>query len=453
MTQGLISAAAFAVAIGILVSIHEFGHYWVARRLGVRVLRYSIGFGRKIVGWTSRKTGIEYWLAAIPLGGYVKMLDEREAPVADAEKRYAFNRVHPWRRIAIVAAGPGVNILFAIAAYWLVLLLGVPGVKPILGTPEVGTPAARAGFHAKDRVVALAGQSIDDWQGLRLALIERGLDGKPVQVTVKTPEGTTRRLTLDLTHAPSDPEKLFKQVGLTLYQPPATPRIGQIEPGSPASRSTLARGDAVLSVDGQPVDSPQALVDAVRAHPGQRVNMKIRRDGRTQEIHIRLAQRKTAKGGQIGHLGAAITVDPAAWQSMQTVHRLGPLAAIPAAVHKTWELSALSVRLIGRMIMGQISWHNVGGPIQIATYAGQTAQIGLVAFISFLAFISVNLALINLLPIPVLDGGHLLYYAIEWIRGRPLSEAVQAAGQQAGMVALLMLMALAFYNDILRLLG
>ncbi|AWN17043.1 RIP metalloprotease RseP [Salinisphaera sp. LB1] len=453
MTQWLISAAAFAVAIGILVSIHEFGHYWVARRLGVRVLRYSIGFGRKIVGWTSRKTGIEYWLAAIPLGGYVKMLDEREAPVADAEKRYAFNRVHPWRRIAIVAAGPGVNILFAIAAYWLVLLLGVPGVKPILGTPEAGTPAARAGFHAKDRVVALAGQSIDDWQGLRLALIERGLDGKPVQVTVKTPDGTTRRLTLDLTHAPSDPEKLFKAVGLTLYQPPATPRIGQIQPGSPASRSTLARGDAVLSVDGQSVDSPQALVNAVRAHPGQRVSMKIRRDGDTQEIHIRLAQRKTAKGGEIGHLGAAITVDPAAWQSMQTVHRLGPLAAIPAAVHKTWELSALSVRLIGRMIMGQISWHNVGGPIQIATYAGQTAQIGLVAFISFLAFISVNLALINLLPIPVLDGGHLLYYAIEWIRGRPLSEAVQAAGQQAGMVALLMLMALAFYNDILRLLG
>ncbi|MGB7754970.1 MAG: RIP metalloprotease RseP [Salinisphaera sp.] len=453
MTQWLISAAAFVVAIGILVSIHEFGHYWVARRLGVRVLRYSIGFGHKLVGWTSRKTGIEYWLAAIPLGGYVKMLDEREAPVPDAEKRYAFNRVHPWRRIAIVAAGPGVNILFAIAAYWLVLLLGVPGVKPILGTPEVGTPAARAGFHAKDRVVALADQPVDDWQDLRLALIERGLDGKPVQITVKTPDGGERRLTLDLTNAPSDPEKLFKQVGLTLYQPPATPRIGQIEPDSPAARSTLARGDAVLSVDGQSIDSPQALVDAVRAHPGQRVSLKVRRAGRTQTIDVQLARRKTGEGGDIGHLGAAITVDPAAWQSMQTVHRLGPVAAIPAAVQKTWELSTLSVRLIGRMIVGQISWHNVGGPIQIATYAGQTAQIGLVAFISFLAFISVNLALINLLPIPVLDGGHLLYYAIEWIRGRPLSEAVQAAGQQAGMVALLMLMALAFYNDILRLLG
>lgn len=453
MMQWLISAAAFVVAIGILVSIHEFGHYWVARRLGVRVLRYSIGFGRKIVGWTSRKTGIEYWLAMIPLGGYVKMLDEREAPVAESAKRYAFNRVHPWRRIAIVAAGPGVNILFAIAAYWLVLMLGVPGIKPILGTPQAHTPAARAGFHARDRVVALANQPIDDWQELRLALIEHSFQGKPIQVTVEPPHGHERRLTLDLTNAPSDPEKLFNQLGLTLYQPPATPYIGRIQSDSPAARSPLASGDAIVSVDDQKIDSPQTLVDVVRAHPGQNVAFKVRRDGRTRTIHVRLARQTRDDGKPIGHLGAAITVDPSAWKSMQTVHQLGPLAAIPAAVHKTWELSALSVRLIGRMIVGQISWHNVGGPIQIANYAGQTVQIGLVAFVSFLAFISINLALINLLPIPVLDGGHLLYYAIEWIRGRPLSEAVQALGQQAGMVALLMLMVLAFYNDILRLLG
>lgn len=453
MMQWLISLAAFAVAIGILVSIHEFGHYWVARRLGVRVLRYSIGFGRKIAGWTSRKTGIEYWLAVIPLGGYVKMLDEREAPVPDAEKRYAFNRVHPWRRIAIVAAGPGVNILFAVAAYWLVLMLGVPGIKPIVGAPQAGSPAAQAGIHAEDRVVALANRPIDDWQDLRLALMERSLDGKPVQIRVQTPGGAQQTLTLNLAHVPSDPNKLFQKLGLTLYQPPATPRIGEIQAGSPAARSSLARGDAVLALDGKSVDSPQALVDAVRAHPGQHVTLKIQRDGQTRTIDLQLAQRKTDNGADIGHLGAAVTVDPAAWQSMRTVRRLGPLAAIPAAVNKTWELSALSVRLIGRMIVGQISWHNVGGPIQIATYAGQTAQIGLVAFISFLAFISVNLALVNLLPIPVLDGGHLLYYAIEWIRGRPLSEAVQTAGQQAGMVALLMLMALAFYNDILRVLG
>lgn len=453
MMQWLISAAAFVVAIGILVSIHEFGHYWVARRLGVRVLRYSIGFGRKIVGWTSRKTGIEYWLAAIPLGGYVKMLDEREAPVSESAKPYAFNRVHPWRRIAIVAAGPGINIVFAIAAYWLVLLLGVPGIKPVLGTPEAHTPAARAGFQAKDHVVALAGHSIDDWQDLRLALLERDFQNKPVQVTVKTPSGHERRLTLDLTDVSSDPKKLFHQLGLTLYQPPATPHIGRVQSDSPAARSPLASGDAVLSVDGQKIDSPQALVDAVRARPGQNAAFEVRRAGQTRRVHVRLARQTSDDGKSIGHLGAAITVDPSAWQGMRTVHRLGPLAAVPAAVHKTWELSALSVRLIGRMIAGQISWHNVGGPVQIATYAGQTAQIGAVAFISFLAFISINLALVNLLPIPVLDGGHLLYYAIEWIRGRPLSEAVQAAGQQAGMAALLMLMALAFYNDILRLLG
>ncbi|HET7313678.1 RIP metalloprotease RseP, partial [Salinisphaera sp.] len=279
------------------------------------------------------------------------------------------------------------------------------------------------------------------------------LDGKPVQVKVRTPGGQEHRLTLDLNGTPSNPEELFDRLGVTLYQPPATPRIGRIQSGSPAARSALSVGDAVLSIDGQPIDSPQALVDAVQAHPGQSVAMKIRRQGRIRTIHVQLARQRTDEGETIGHLGAAITVDPAAWQAMQTVHRLGPLAAIPAAVHKTWELSSLSVRLIGRMIAGQISWRNVGGPIQIANYAGQTAQIGLVAFISFLAFISINLALINLLPIPVLDGGHLLYYAIEWIRGRPLSEAVQAAGQQVGMVALLMLMALAFYNDILRLLG
>ncbi|WP_423820787.1 RIP metalloprotease RseP [Salinisphaera sp. SPP-AMP-43] len=453
MAQWLISAAAFIVAIGVLVSIHEYGHYWFARRLGVRVLRYSIGFGSKLLGWTSRKTGIEYQLAAIPLGGYVKMLDEREGPVAEADKPKAFNRVHPWRRIVIVAAGPGVNIVFAILAYWLVLMLGVSGIKPVLGTPATDSPAARAGIQAQDHVVALAGQPVDDWQDLRLALIDRGLDQRPVQMTVKGENGGQRQLTLDLTHAPSDPERLFGMLGLTLYQPPATPLIGQVQSGSPAAEAGLQRGDAVLSVAGQAIDSPQALVDAIRAHPGQRVPIRIRRDGQTQSVTPKLAQRSNDRDQPVGHLGAAITIDPAAWKDMQTVHRLGPVAAIPAAVHKTWELSVLSVRLIGRMIVGQISWHNVGGPIQIATYAGQSAQIGVVAFISFLAFISINLALINLLPIPVLDGGHLLYYAIEWIRGRPLSEAVQAAGQQAGMVALLMLMAVAFYNDILRLLG
>lgn len=453
MSQWLISAAAFVVAIGFLVAIHEYGHYWVARRMGVRVLRYSIGFGSRIVGWTSRKTGIEYWLSAIPLGGYVKMLDEREGPVADADKPFAFNRVHPLRRIAIVVAGPGVNILFAIIAYWVVFMMGVPGIKPVIDAPPAGSLAASAGLQVGDQIKTLGDTPIQDWQQLRLGLIERALDHRSVSMEVVQGDSAPRNLTLDLSHAPADPDKLFKQLGIDLYQPPATPVIGKVIADSPAAAAGLQAGDEVRTIDGQALDSPQALVTAVRARAGQQVTFGLRRDGQQQTLQATLGSQADEKGKPIGHLGAQITVDSAAWDAMRTQRQYGPIAAVPAAIGKTWELSALTVRLMGRMIVGQVSWHNVSGPIQIASFAGQTAQIGLVAFISFMALISVSLAVLNLLPIPVLDGGHLLYYAVEWIRGRPLSEAVQSAGQQVGMVALLMLMTVAFYNDILRLLG
>lgn len=453
MIQWLISAAAFVVSIGFLVAIHEYGHFWVARRMGVRVLRYSIGFGRRIVGWTSRRTGTEYWLAAIPLGGYVKMLDEREAPVADADKPFAFNRVHPWRRIAIVAAGPGVNLLFAIVAYWVVFMMGVPGIKPVIEAPPADSLAAKAGLQAGDEVRRLGDTSIQDWQQLRLGLIERALDHRPVPIQVARDDAAPRDLTLDLSHAPADPDALFKQLGIELYQPPATPIIGQVVADSPAASAGLQAGDEIRAIDGERLESPQSLVDAVRARPGQTVALKVERDGQPQTLQATLGSQAADEDGRVGHLGAQITVDSAAWTAMRTERNYGPIAAVPAAIDKTWELSALTVRLMGRMIIGQVSWHNVSGPIQIASFAGQTAQIGLVAFISFMALISVSLAVLNLLPIPVLDGGHLLYYAIEWIRGRPLSEAVQSMGQQAGMVALLMLMTVAFYNDILRLIG
>lgn len=453
MMQWLISAAAFVVSIGFLVAIHEYGHYWVARRMGVRVLRYSIGFGRRIVGWTSRKTGTEYWLAAIPLGGYVKMLDEREAPVADADKPFAFNRVHPLRRIAIVAAGPGVNLLFAILAYWVVFMMGVPGIKPVIEAPPADSLAAHAGLQAGDEIQTLGDTSIQDWQQLRLGLIERALDHRPVSMQVTQGDSAPRDLTLDLSQAPADPDALFKQLGLTLYQPPATPVIGQVVADSPAAAANLQARDEIRAIDGQRLDSPQALVTAVRAHPGETVTLDVQRHGQPQTLQATLGSQSGKDGKRIGHLGAQITVDSAAWEAMRTQRAYGPIAAVPAAIGKTWSLSALTVRLMGRMIIGQVSWHNVSGPIQIASFAGQTAQIGLVAFISFMALISVSLAVLNLLPIPVLDGGHLLYYAIEWIRGRPLSEAVQSVGQQAGMVALLMLMTVAFYNDILRLFG
>lgn len=453
MSQWLISIVAFIVAIGILVSIHEYGHFWVARRLGVRVLRYSIGFGHKLIGWTSKRTGIEYWIAMLPLGGYVKMLDEREAPVPVSERHQAFNRVHPWRRIAIVAAGPGVNILFAILAYWLMFLLGMPGIKPILDAPAPDTPAAQAQVRAQDEVLAINGEPVDSWHNLNLDLIAHAQDAEPVRLTVKDPQGRKRQLTLSMDQAAGNPEQLLALLGLRPYQPPATPYLGEIQPDSPAAHAGLKSGDGVLAVAGTPVKSPQALVNAVRTRPDESVVFRVRRDGVDHDVRVRLGESTQPGGSAIGHLGAVITVDPADLESMRTDRRLGPVAAVPAAVEQTWQLSVLSVRLIGRMLLGQVSWHDIGGPVQIANYAGQTMQVGLIPFISFLAFISINLALINLLPIPVLDGGHILYYAIEWIRGRPLSEGIQVLGQQLGMVALLLLMTLAFYNDIMRLLG
>jgi len=453
MSDWLVSVPAFIVAIGVLVAVHEYGHFWVARRMGVKVLRYSIGFGSRLWGFTSRKSGTEYWLSAIPLGGYVKMLDEREAPVAERDLPYAFNRKHPARRIAIVAAGPGVNFLFAIAAYWLVFMIGVSGIKPIIGPVDQGSLAAEAGLQAQDEIVAVAGKQTPNWQDLRLALIERGLDGESVTLTVADQRGQERSVPLDMRGVPADPEQLFDRLGLAPYQPPATPRIAGVLGDSAAARAGLQTGDQVSAIDGRPLDSPQVLVERVQARPGERVILTVNRDGDRQDIPVTLAAAENDAGDRIGRLGAQIGVDAQAWENMRTVRQLGPLAATPAALAKTWELSALTVRLMGRMVTGEVSWRNVSGPIQIANYAGQSASMGLEAFLGFLALVSVSLAVLNLLPIPVLDGGHLLYYSIEWIRGRPLSEAVQVAGQQAGMVALLMLMTLAFYNDILRLLG
>ena len=453
MSDWLMSVPAFIVAIGLLVAVHEYGHFWVARRMGVKVLRYSIGFGNRVWGFTGRKSGIEYWLSAIPLGGYVKMLDEREGEVAEADKPYAFNRQHPARRIAIVAAGPGVNFLFAVAAYWLVFMIGVAGIKPMIGAAPESSLAAEAGLGAGEQIVAIDDRKIENWEDLRLGLIERGLDGDSIALSVRAEDGDMRQVTLDLTDVPADPEKMFDRLGLMPYQPPATPLIADVLADSAASRAGLEKGDEIQAVDGEAVDTPQALVERIKSRPGERVVLSVTRDGQTRDMPVSLASVDNDAGEAEGRLGAQIGVDAEAWQGMRTTRQLGPVAAIPAAVAKTWEVSALTVRLMARMVTGEVSLRNVSGPIQIASYAGQTASIGLEAFVGFLALVSVSLAVLNLLPIPVLDGGHLLYYSIEWIRGRPLSEAVQVAGQQVGMVALLMLMTLAFYNDILRLLG
>lgn len=455
MIQILIAVAAFLVAIGILVAVHEWGHYIVARCLGVGVVRYSVGFGKRIAGFTSRRTGIEYQISALPFGGYVKLLDENEASVSEAHRGRAMNRAHPLKRIAIVAAGPGINFLFAIAAYWLVLMMGVGGIQPIVGQPAAHSLAAEANIQAKDEVVAVDGRSIDSWRGLKLSLIDHSLDSERAVLTLQRGQDTRRSATLDLADAPTDPKKLFNSLGLSPYQPPATPVIERVVDGSPAASGDLKVGDRVESLAGQSIKSPKALVQAIHERPGDTVPIQLTRDGRslTRRLEIGRKTGKSSEEGPVGHLGIAIGVDSQAWQDMQTTHRLSPAAALPAAVDKTWHLSALTVRMLGRMITGDVSWRNIGGPIQIADYAGKTASIGFVAFVNFLALISLSLGVINLLPIPVLDGGHILYYSYEWIRGRPLSQTAQGLAQRFGIVALVALMGLAFYNDIFRLLG
>lgn len=452
MPDWFLSIPAFVVAIGVLVAVHEYGHFWVARRMGVRVVRYSLGFGPKVWGRTSPRTGIEYWISAVPLGGYVKMLDEREGPVAEADRPYAFNRQHPLKKLAVVAAGPGVNFLFAVFAYWLVFMLGVPGLKPIIGPVPAQTPAAQAQLHAGDRIVAVDGSRTETWQQLQLTLLDRALDGGQVRLTVVDDGGAQRMTVMPLPAMPKEPTALLDNMGLAPYTPPATPIIAEIVPDGPAAASSLQAGDKVLSINGQAMQSPAMLVQWVQEHPGEQARFVVARGADTATVELRLGS--TQRDGEtMGRIGVAIGVDASAWDAMRTVEQLGPLAAVPAAVDKTWDVTVLTLRLLGQMVAGNVSWRNISGPIQIAHYAGETASIGLTAFLGFMALVSVSLAIINLMPIPVLDGGHLLYYSIEWIRGKPLSEAVQIAGQQIGMLALVLLMGLAFYNDILRLLG
>jgi len=452
MPDWLLSIPAFIVAIGLLVAVHEYGHFWVARRMGVRVLRYSIGFGGKLFGYTSPRSGTEYWISNVPLGGYVKMLDEREGPVAPEDRPYAFNTQPVGRRIAIVAAGPAVNFLFALVAYWCVFMIGVSGIKGVLGDVPDGTPAAEAQLAAGDRIVVVDGEPTPTWQVLRMTLLDAALEGEAIAVAVETADGGRRNLTLDMAQVPHDPQALFDHLGLHPYQPKGTPVIAEALSGGAAAAAGLQSGDRVLAMGGASIESAQALVDRVRARPDETIRLTIERDGQTRDVEVAL-DRRAGDDGPIGRLGAQIAVDTDEWEALRTERRLGPLAAVPAAAGETWRMSSLTVRLLWQMVIGEVSWRNISGPIQIANYAGKTASVGLEAFLSFLALVSVSLGVLNLLPIPVLDGGHLLYYLAELVRGRPLSEEVQAAGQQLGMVALLLLMSLAFYNDILRLLG
>lgn len=453
MTQVVSSLLAFLVALAVLIAVHEWGHFWVARRLGVKVLRFSVGFGRSVWQRTGAD-GTEYRLALIPLGGYVKMLDEREGAVAPADLGRAFNRQSVGIRAAIVSAGPIANLLLAIALYWLVLCLGVPGLRTLVDAPAPNTPAARAGLQAGDEILSVNDASTPTWEQLGLRLVQAALDDAPLEFEVRRADGTRQALVLDadLSQALEDPARLHESLGLAPYRPALPAQLGQLQADGPAVQAGLRSGDRIVRMDGAPVADWEDWVGQVRSRPDQAVPIEVSRRGEMLRLDLRIGAREQ-DGVRIGFVGASPEVPQQLQDSLRAEYRYAPLAALPVAVERTWQMSLMTVRMLARMATGRLGLENLSGPVNIAQYAGYSAQIGLVSYLGFLAVISISLGVLNLLPIPVLDGGHLAFYLAEWVRGRPLSERVQHWGQQAGILALALMMGLAFYNDFMRLLA
>lgn len=445
---------AFALALGILIVVHEFGHFIVARACGVKVLRFSVGFGKTLVSRRWGKDGTEWSIAAFPLGGYVKMLDEREGDVAPEEAHRAFNRQSIGRRALIVMAGPLANLLLPVCIYWGVFLQGTEELRPVLAAPVAGSIAARSGVGEHETVRAVAGKPIETWQDMRWELVRQAVDRQPVTLQVTNPKGDIAFHTLDLTGLPDSALEgdLPTELGLKLFLPHLPAIIGQVAAGSPAAASGMAPGDEVTAVDGRPVAAWSELAAAIRDAPGKRLSLEILRNGATKQVGV-VPSVIQDNGKTIGRIGIAVREDPKLHSEMTILVKFGPWAAMQRAVAQTFETSVFTLRMMGRMVVGELSWKNVSGPVTIADYAGQSARMGVMPYLKFLALISISLGVLNLLPIPILDGGHLMYYLAELIKGGPLSERVMEIGQQIGLAILLLLMAFAFYNDINRLIS
>ena len=453
MLDLLLKLSAFLVAIIVLVTVHEFGHFWVARRLGVKVLRFSIGFGRPLLTWHRRADPTEYVIAAIPAGGYVKMLDEREEPVPEPELPQAFNRQKLWVRSAIVAAGPAFNFLFALLLYWLLFMAGQSGLKPEIGEVEPGTIAAEAGFQSGDLVLAVDERPTQTWSAFWLSTLSEGIDGDDLRVRVQDRDGNERVRVLEGDQlARLEPGQGFLDaVGLQRASPAIPAVIGEIVPGDPAAEAGLEVGDQILQIDGTEIDDWQELVEIVQAHPDQRLNMTVQRGA--EQISLSIRPRAAEVDGELsGRIGAGVQIADDLLAEQEVWVYYGPIEAAGQAARRVVDVSVLTLQIVGKMLVGAASVENISSPIGIANAAGQTASYGLTSFAQFLALLSVSLGLVNLFPIPVLDGGHLLYFAIEGVTGRPLSEALQQQGQRIGIALLISLMTLAFYVDIARFL-
>ena len=455
MSQILTSVLAFVAAIGLLVAIHEYGHYSVARLFGVKVLRYSIGFGRVLWSRHSGADNTEYCLSAVPLGGYVKLLDERDCPVTFAERDRAFNRQSAGVRIAILSAGPAFNLLFAILAYTLMFMSGVPDMKPVVGPVEPGSMAATAGLREGDTIVGVGDQPVAAWGAATMAMLDGMLADGAIRLAVADPAGSKRLVSLPTAgreSALTEPGKLFIGLGFKPWSPVLLPVIGELVPGGPADRAGFQSKDRIIAAGGQSIATWIDWVKFVRARPGEQVDVTVQRGATELRIPV-LVEATDSKQGRTGYFGATNFMPDDLLDGMRTEERYGLVEAVTRATARTWEVSALTLRMIGSMIVGDVSVKNISGPINIAEYAGVTFSIGTSAFLSFLAIVSISLGVLNFLPIPMLDGGQIMYTLAESLKGSPLSERVQVVGQQVGIAFLLVLMSFAFYNDLSRLLG
>jgi regulator of sigma E protease len=446
------TVVAFVVALGVLIVVHEYGHYLAARLCNVKVLRFSVGFGRPLASWRHGPDRTEWVIAAIPFGGYVKMLDEREAPVPPAEQARAFNRQGVGKRLLIVVAGPVFNFLFAIAVYSGLYMHGLPEARPIVAEPPAATLAQAAGFRSGDTVRAIDGRPVATWQDLRWRMLQAALQRQRISVEVIDGRDRISVLTLDLSAFPSDEVEsdMMERLGLRLFRPALPPVLGQVLAGSAAERAGLAAGDRITHADGRPVATWDDLVQAVRQRPERRLQLTVERRATVLSVEV-TPDAVSAGGARIGRIGAAPEVPAAHAARIFTQVRYGPLESVAKATAKTWDISVFSLRMLGKMLLGEVSWKHLSGPVTIADFAGQSAQLGWIPYLTFLALISISLGVLNLLPIPPLDGGLLLYYTIEVLKGSPASERAMELGQRVGIALLLVLMAFAFFNDLNRL--
>ena len=443
----LISVLALIVTLGILVSVHEYGHYWVARRCGVKVLKFSVGFGKVLFSRTD-KHGTEFAVAAIPLGGYVKMLDEREAPVAEELLGQAFNRKTVWQRMAVVLAGPIANIIFAILAYMLLFMTGVTSVKPVIGNIIEGSPAFVAGMVGDGQAItAIDGNPVTGWQEVNYQLINRL--GDTGNIVIELDDKSVYELAIDRWLSDQEEPDTVKSLGVEPYRPLVAAVLDELKTGLPAEQAGLKTNDQILTVDGTDISDWFDFVTAVKQSPNKPLALTVLRDGQVLSITLIPAQ-KTADNGEIYGFAGAMVKAPELPKDFIMVAHYGPIDAFVMGAQKTWDMSIMTLESIGKMIQGLLSVKNLSGPITIAKVANQSVMAGFETFIGFLAYISIMLAVMNLLPIPVLDGGHFLFYAIEAVKGSPVSEKVQMMGMKLGMTMLMLLMFTAIFNDIAR---